>query len=66
MAVRVTTTKIKDNKKNNSAEREDIRVKIFFNDVEVTCYMNCRILRTETLKFKWSDITNKSQKISVI
>jgi len=50
MAVRVTTTKIKDNKKNNSFEREDIKVKLFFNGFKVPCYMNCRIPRTETFK----------------
>jgi hypothetical protein len=44
----VTTTKIKENKKNNNSEREDIKVKMFFNCVKVPSYMNCRILRTET------------------
>jgi len=50
MALRVTTTKIKHSNKNNSSEREDIKVKIFFSGVEVPCYMNCRILRTEIFK----------------
>jgi len=49
MALRVTTIKIKDNTNNNS-KKEYIKVKIFYNVVEVPCYMNCRILRTEIFK----------------
>ena len=50
MSIRVTTTKMKDNNTNNRSKREDTKLKIFFNVVEVPCYMNCRILRTELFK----------------